>query len=170
TWNYQEGQQVRVVCYTNAQSARLLLNGNQTGGEPKRDEKTNILYWDIPYAAGTLRCEADNGAGYEIKTNGQVDALKVTTDNDGHIFIEAIDKEGNRVRQADNMVTLYVQGARLLGMENGNIADTQVAGRQGKNRLRLHQGRLVAYIQPMAGEPLSLWVSSPLLKTVEKKF
>ncbi len=170
TWNYEEGQQIRVVCYTNANSAQLLLNGTQVGGAPKRDEKTNILYWDIPYSAGTLRCEASNGASYDIKTYGPVDALRLANDDQGHIFVEAVDKDGNRVREADNEITLRIQGARLLGMENGNISDSQIAGRQLKNRLRLYQGRLVAYIRPMNGEPLTLRVSSPLLKTIEKTY
>ncbi len=58
-WNYDnEGMPVRVVCYTNAPTARLFLNDQPIGGEPKRDEATGILYWDIAYAPGTLRCEA----------------------------------------------------------------------------------------------------------------
>lgn len=31
-WNYDEGQNIRVVCYTNAPQARLLLNGRVVGG------------------------------------------------------------------------------------------------------------------------------------------
>ncbi len=177
TWNYQEGQQVRVVCYTNAENAKLLLNGTPIGGEPKRDAKTNILYWDIPYTAGTLRCEADNGASYEIKTTGVPVALKIATPNQEtteksgvrHFFIEVVDKDGNRVKNADNEVTLYVQGGRLLGMENGNIADSQVAGRQLKSRLRVHHGRLVAYIQPLPGRELMVTATTPFLEKAEMK-
>ncbi len=66
-WNYTEGQRIRVVCYTNAKTAHLTLNGQPIGGEPLRDENTDILYWDIDYAPGTLRCEADNKATYEVK-------------------------------------------------------------------------------------------------------
>ena len=146
-WNYKEGDSVRVVCYTNATSARLLLNGQPVGGEPQRDADTDILYWDIDYQPGTLHCEAANGANYELKTSGRPYALRVTTDTLTHVFVEVVDEQGNLVKQADNEVTLMVRGARLLGMENGNIMDNTVAGRQQKNRLRVHGGRLVAYIQ-----------------------
>ena len=86
TWNYREGTPVRVVCYTNAENAHLTLNGTPIGGEPRRDNGTDILYWDIDYQSGTLRCEADNGASYEIKTTTEPYALRLTTDSVAHIF------------------------------------------------------------------------------------
>ena len=57
TWNYTKGQRIRVVCYTNASDARLLLNGQPVEQQAKRDPNTDILYWDIEYEPGTLRCE-----------------------------------------------------------------------------------------------------------------
>ena len=164
-WNFAEGQRVRVVCYTNAASARLLLNGQPIGGEPQRDANTDILYWDVDYAPGTLRCEAANGATYEMASCGRPHALRVTTDSVAHIFIEVVDEDGRLVKQADNEVVLNVRGARLLGMENGNIMDNSVAGRQRKNVLRVHNGRLVAYIQPdrQSGK-LTISATSPFLQ------
>ena len=146
TWNYRDGEKVRVMCYTNASSARLLLNGQPVGGEPIRDTATDILYWDIDYAEGSLRCEADNGATYEIKTTGVPVALRISTDSVMHVFVDVIDAEGRLVKDADHEVTLRVSGARLLGMENGDIMDSSVAGRRQLNRLRVHGGRLVAYV------------------------
>ena len=167
TWNYEPGRQVRVVCYTNAASARLLLNGQSVGGSPKRDDATGILYWDIDYAPGTLRCEADNGASYEIRTAGAPAALRVTTDSVAHVFIEVTDSDGNRVTQADNEVTIELEGAELLGMENANMMDTSVTGRQRKNTLRAFQGRLVAYIRPTTGKGLRITATAPFLKSAE---
>ena len=43
-WNYDEGQNIRVVCYTNAPQARLLLNGRVVGEMKPYDEKTGIIY------------------------------------------------------------------------------------------------------------------------------
>jgi hypothetical protein len=158
-----EGQSVRVVCYTNAKSARLFLNGKPVGGAPQRDKGSDILFWDIDYEPGTLRCEADNGASYEIKTTKEPYALRVTTDSVAHIFVEVIDEDGNLVKNADNEITLMVRGARLLGMENGNPNDTSIAGNKRGNRLRVFGGRLVAYIQP-GNEKLYIRASSPWLK------
>jgi len=167
-WNYQEGQPVRVVCYTNAQTARLLLNGKEVGGTPQHDVNTDILYWDINYEPGTLRCEADNGASYEMATSGKPYALKVTTDAVAHVFVEVVDEQGRLVPTADNEVTLTIRGARLLGMEHGNTADATITSRQQRNRLRTHGGRLVAYIQPEHNTPqFTIRASSPFLQSQE---
>ena len=151
-WNWEKGDNVRVVCYTNGKSARLLLNGKEVGGEPQRDSETGILYWNIDYEPGTLRCEADNGSSYEIVTVGNPHAIRLTTDSVAHVFVEIVDEQGRVVPNADNEVTLMVRGARLLGMEHGNISDATITGRQQRNRLRTYRGRLVAYIQPLDGE------------------
>ena len=170
TWNYRDGQRVRVLCYTNATTARLLLNGQPVDAKFQRDEQTDILYCDIDYHPGTLRCEADNGAVYEIKTCGQPAALRLTTDGKMHVFVEVVDADGNLVKTADNEVTLRVRGGRLLGMENGNIGDTSVAGRQMPMRLRAFGGRLVAYVcgdraADAAGTtPLTVEATSPFLQ------
>ena len=165
TWNYREGQQVRVVCYTNAGNARLLLNGKEVGGQPQRDTETDILYWDIPYEPGKLRCEADNGASYEILTAGRPYALRVTTDSVAHVMVEVVDEQGHLVPTADNEVTLNIRGARLIGMEHGNAADATITTRQQRNRLRTYGGRLVAYIQTDGQFTVS--ASSPFLQGQE---
>jgi hypothetical protein len=152
TWNYNEGDRVRVVCYTNADDARLLLNGQPLQVKFERDKNTDILYCDVDYAPGTLRCEASNGASYELTTSGRPYALRLTTDSVAHVFVEVVDEEGHLVKTADNEVTLMVRGARLLGLENGNMQDDHTPRRapdyRPQNRLRVLGGRLVAYIAP----------------------
>ncbi len=150
TWNYDEGQRVRVVCYTNAPTAQLFLNDKPVGGEPRRDAATDILYWDIDYEPGTLRCEA--GATATITTCGRPYALRATSDRTSlnengevaHIMIEVIDEDGNLVPVADNNITCYAGGpVRLLGLENGDITDTS---NKTDNQCRVHAGRLIAYV------------------------
>lgn len=165
SWNYREGDSIRVVCYTNAEGARLLLNGKPVGRTFQRDEQTGVLFCDVKYEPGTLRCEADNGAAYEVCTSGEPVALRLTTDSTAHVFVEVVDGEGRVVKNADHEVTLTVRGARLLGMENGNIMDSTAAGRQQKNRLRVHGGRLVGYIQSQTGEEVTVRASSPFLQS-----
>ena len=165
TWNYEPGDRIRVLCYTNAPSARLLLNGTPVGDAPQRDAETDILFWDITYQPGTLRCEADNGASYEIETTGRPHALRLTTDSVAHVFVEVVDELGRLVKQADNEVRLMVRGARLLGMENGNIMDTSLNGQRNRG-VRTHGGRLVAYIQPDQGAGrIVIQASSPFLQS-----
>ena len=144
------------MCYTNAAAASLTLNGQPVGGEPQRDKETDILYWDIDYEPGTLRCEASNGASYEIKTSKAPHALRLATDSLAHVFVEE--------------VTLHIQGARLLGMENGNIMDSSVNGRQRANSLRVHNGRLVAYISPLQSDEIVIHASASFLQSAEIQF
>ena len=171
TWNYRQGDRVRVVCYTNAANARLLLNGQPVGGQFQRDEQSGILYQDITYAPGTLRCEADNGASYQVTTSGQPAALRLTTDGQMHVFVEVVDAEGNLVKTADNEVTVMVRGARLLGLENGNMENNHSPRRapdyRPQSRLHVNGGRLVAYVQPRGSEPATIVASAPFLKTAE---
>ena len=170
SWNYREGDRVRVVCYTNAPSARLVLNGQSLDAEFQRDTQTDILYCDIEYKPGTLRCEASNGAAYEITTSGQPYALRLATDSVGHVFVEVVDEQGVLVKNADHEVSLTVSGARLLGMENGNIMDSQLNSRQARNRLRVNGGRLVAYVQTQKEEEVTVRASSPFLQSAELTF
>ena len=170
TWNYREGDRVRIVCYTNGKNAQLLLNGKPVEGSFQRDEQTGVLYQDIDYQPGTLLCKADNGATYQIKTSGQPYALRVTTDSVAHVFVEVVDADGNLVKNADHEVTLSVRGARLLGMENGNIMDPTAAGRRTPNRLRVLNGCLVGYLQDLRNGEITIQATTPFLKTGELKF
>jgi len=173
-WNYREGDRVRVMCYTNAENARLILNGHPLDVTMQRHEETGILYCDIDYQPGTLRCEADNGASYELKTSGKPAALRLTTDSLMHVFVEVVDEQGNLVKDADNMVTLFVQGGRLLGMENGNINNNAAPRRAPaywpNQQLRVSGGKLVAYIQSEKGQQVTVRASSPYLNDATISF
>ncbi len=176
TWNYQAGQRVRVMCYTNAPSARLLLNGQPLEAEFQRDPRTDILYCDVDYQPGTLRCEASNGAAYELKTSGEPYALRLTTDSVAHVFVEVVDEQGIPVRGADHEASVSVRGARLLGLENGNIQNNHSPRRspdyRPQSRLRLYGGRLVAYVEGAAGggQTVSVRASAPYLQPAELTF
>ena len=174
TWNYREGDRVRVMCYTNAENVRLFLNGQPLDVTMQRHEETGILYCDIDYQPGTLRCEADNGASYELKTSGKPAALRLTTDSLMHVFVEVVDEQGNLVKDADNMVTLFVQGGRLLGMENGNINNNAAPRRAPaywpNQQLRVSGGKLVAYIQSEKGQQVTVRASSPYLNDATISF
>lgn len=75
-WNYRENELVRVVCYTNASKAKLLLNGTEVGETKSYDDNTGIIFWDIPYQAGKLEVvgmDRDNNPvfGYTLQTSGR---------------------------------------------------------------------------------------------------
>lgn len=179
SWNYEAGQPIRVVCYTNAPQARLLLNGKVVGEMKPYDQKTGIISWDIPYQAGDLVAEGCDKDGrvmsnYSIKTSGRPYALKVTADRAtlsgdravAHITIEVVDENGIAVKLADNNITCEVEGpAKLLGLEG---SDNQDMGDYTDNHQRVYRGRLLAYIQSAGKQgPVKVKFTSPLLQGAE---
>ena len=178
-WNYEPGQEIRVVCYTNAPQARLMLNGKEVGTMKPYDDKSGIIYWDIPYEAGELVAEGCDASGkvlssYTLRTTGRPYAIRVKADREtlsagkatAHIEIEVVDEKGLPVKLADNEITCRVEGpARLLGLENGANNDMS---EHRDNRQRVHMGRLLAYIQTI-GEPgdIRITFTSPLLQKAE---
>ena len=177
-WNYRDGQIIRVVCATNQQRARLLLNGEEVGETLEKDPSTGLIHWDIPYKDGLLRAEAlDNQgrpvASYDIQTTGRPAALRITTDKTtlsgrgrvAHVIIEVVDDEGRTVSLADNEITVRVSGeGRLLGLEGGDMSDTS---NLRDNRQRVVRGRLLAYVESTesAGE-IFVTATSPMLREV----
>jgi hypothetical protein len=178
-WNYDNGQTIRVVCYTNSPQARLLLNGRVVGQLKPYDEKTGVIYWDIPYQAGELKaegCDADGKvqSDYVIRSSGLPYALRARLDKTAvsadrgmaHLFIEVVDDKGVAVKLADNDITCRIEGpAQLLGLENGDMTDT---GIKTDPRQRAYRGNLLGYIRT-TGEKgaVNITLTSPLLQSAQ---
>ncbi|MCH5223267.1 MAG: DUF4982 domain-containing protein [Muribaculaceae bacterium] len=175
-WNYNEGDTIRVLCYTNAPQARLLLNGKQIGEVKPYDDETGIIHWEIPYQPGELVAEGLNNKGevestYKIETSGRPYALKVSADTEefskpgevAHLFIQVVDENGVPVKLADNEVTVRVIGdAKLLALESGDNTDM---GNYRDNRQRVYQGKLLGYLKSTGEGPVTVNFTSPLLKS-----
>lgn len=175
TWNYHEGQDIRVVCMTNQESARLLLNGKEIAAPKAKDQTSGMIWWDIPFQSGVLKAEALDSKGhavasYEIETTGRPAALKLTTDKTlltgrgriAHVIIEVKDQEGRTVSLSDNEISVRVSGAgRLLGLEGGDMSDIS---NLRDWRQRVVRGRLLAYIEATQDEgTITVSAGSPLL-------
>ncbi len=184
-WNYEEGEKIRVVCYTNAPQARLLLDGKVVGDMKPYDEKTGVIYWDIPFQSGELKAEGCDEAGnvlshYIIRTSGRPYALRITADRTvlqasatsaeahtiAHLTVEVVDENGAVVKLADNNITCHVEGpAYLLGLEG---SDNRDMSDYTDNNHRVYHGRLLAYIKANGTEgTVKVKFSSPLLKGAE---
>jgi beta-galactosidase/beta-glucuronidase len=179
-WNYNEGQMIRVVTYTNAAKARLLLNGKEVGATKDYDKSTGIIYWDIPYTEGKLEVlgmdkDGKEIARYSIQSSKRPYALKIKKQiNSGlnenglaQVVIEVVDEDGVPVMLADNEVTCHIAGpARLLGLEASNNSDMSD---YTDNRHRVFNGQILAYIKASEKGEVNLKFTSPLLKSVETK-
>ena len=176
-WNYDNGQQVRVVAYTNAAKARLELNGKVVGEVKNYDPNVGIISWDIPFAAGKLEAiglDANNKevSRYTITSSDQpatlvIDQKDVVIDREkgiAQIRVQAVDKNGVPVMLADNEVTCTIAGpAKLLGLEAGNNSDMTD---YTDNVQRMFHGHILAYIQATGEEStVTVTFNSPWLKT-----
>ena len=178
TWNYEDGQMIRVVCYTNAAKARLLLNGEEVGAMTPFNDETGIIGWDVPYKAGVLKAEGYDASGkkvseYTINTSYRPAALMAEADREDldaggvvHVSVEIIDDNGNIVALGDNEITCTIEGpGQLLGLESANNTDM---GNWNDNVQRAYRGHLLAYIKT-DGNPGKIKVrfTSPYIKGAE---
>lgn len=157
-WNYEKGEMIRVVGYTNAPQSKLMLNGKQVGEVKPYDDNTGVIFWDMPFEAGKLEIVGMDATGkqvcqYEIKSSKRPYALKAETDvkilrkADGlaHIVVNIVDEDGLPVILSDEEITCTIEGsAELLGLEASNNSDM---GDYTDNVQRAYHGRLLAYIQ-----------------------
>lgn len=180
-WNYNEGETVRVVVYSNTPSSRLLLNGSVAGETQPLDKNSYITYWDIPYQAGALTAEGLDAQGnvvcrYSLHSSDRPAAIVAAASaaqlkkETGVALIEVqiVDEKGNFVFLSDDEVTCRIEGPlRLLGMENGNSNDM---GSSRDSHRRVWHGRLRVYVQALdqTGEAV-LTLSAPWLKEAQMK-
>lgn len=157
-WNYENGQNVRVVCYTNTPQAKLLLDGKEVGQTKNYDDNTGIIYWDIPFQKGKLEVVGINADGkevctYSIQSSDSPYALTIQTGkseidkNKGlaQVVVQVVDRNGIPVMISDDEVTCTIDGpAQLLGLEASNNRDMSD---YTDNVHRVHHGRILAYVQ-----------------------
>lgn len=180
-WNYEVGDMIRVVCYTNTASTQLFLNGKAVGDKKQYDDELGISMWDIPYAEGKLEAigydiNGKETARYHIQSSGRPHALVVENENPvinkdrgiAHIVVNVVDEKGIPVTLADNQVVCDVEGsATLIGMEGSDNSDM---GDYTDDMQRVYRGRLLIYVQANgeAGD-VKVKLTSPFLKSAETR-
>jgi beta-galactosidase len=176
-WNYQNGEKVRVSCFTNCSEAELFLNGRSLGKKSLSAFDSRIIYWDVDYQPGELMVNGftQNGKNviYSIKTSGEPDAITAGTDLPAYnqsgvvqLVINVVDKNGISVFSANNEIAIKIDGpAKLLGLENGDLNSLED---YKANSRKVFNGKLIAYIQPISRkDAVHIVVSSPGLKSKE---
>lgn len=173
-WDYNEGDMIRVVCYTNGSSVQLYLNNDKIDTQRAYNDTTGIITWDIPYKAGKLSVKAfdknnNQIADNTIETTGPATTMKlhaykneITKDRGvAQIELEMFDTNGNYALLADNLITCEVKGpGKLIGLENGD--NTDMASYRD-NLQRVFMGKLIAYIEATGEGQIEVKFSSPFL-------
>jgi beta-galactosidase len=133
-WNWpgEEGQPVKVLALTNAESVALVLNGKPIG--EKKVDKYEMVSWEVPYEPGRLEAIAKEGGDevsrFVVETTGAPVALQICSDRssiagDGcdalPITIRAVDAEGRPVPTANLPVRFELEGpGKIIGLGNGD--------------------------------------------------
>lgn len=93
------------------------------------------LSWDVVYEPGELIAKGKmNGKEYTYRrvTAGEPSQIRLSVDRDqikadpsdvAHVTVEVLDKDGNIVPNADNLIEFEVEGANIIGVESGNMRD-----------------------------------------------
>lgn len=175
-WNYNEGEMVRVVCYTNCEYACLMMNGKEIGSKKKYNHRLGMIVWDIPYSKGTLTVvgyDSDDNIMSEYSIYSPAEAAELTSevisssDNIVQILVQIKDSEGRLHYATDVEVTCNVENGVLLGMENSNNRDMSCHTDNTQNTFR---GEMVIYVKPDASKTPIINISSPGLSNLDITF
>ena len=175
-WNWpgKEGQPIKVMAMSNAETIELRLNGRSLGTQPVDHFEMNS--WQVPYQPGRLEAIARSGgrvvATYAVETTGAPVRLKLTPDRaaidgDGRdavpVTVEALDSRGRHVATANLPVQFEVSGGKIIGVGNGNPNSHEPDKATARS---LYNGYAQVIVQSEKGGAgsLTLRATSPMLR------
>ncbi|WP_184545255.1 beta-galactosidase GalB [Mucilaginibacter sp. FT3.2] len=133
-WNWTPGKMVDIwAYYNNADEVELYLNGKSLGIKKKTGDDLHIM-WRVKYQPGTLKAVSRKNGKVVltrvINTAGEPAKIELTADRklikaDGKdlsfITVKILDKDGNVVPDADNLVNFKINGeAFIASVDNGD--------------------------------------------------
>ncbi|WP_139956910.1 glycoside hydrolase family 2 TIM barrel-domain containing protein [Flavicella sediminum] len=135
-WNLEgmEGKEVTVYAYTNGDAVELFQDGKSLGTQTNNTNDVEYQSWKVTYKPGSLKAIATkNGKKFaekEIKTAGKAakiklfvrrTSLKANGTDLAYIECTVLDKDGNVVPKADNLIKFNIDGeATVIGVGNGD--------------------------------------------------
>lgn len=174
-WNFNDGAEVRVVCYTTQPQARLLLDGEEIEPMKQKDPATGTIHWDTTFSPGQLSVETFDAEGNMLaadtittctrpaRLTAECTHRPVDDDDIYIIEVKALDDNGNLCYLADNLLTCFARDGKILGIENNDNRDMSAPT---STERRLHNGRLTIYLRPTGPNP-GIYISSSLLPNVK---
>ncbi len=170
-WRGQEGKPVRVVVFSGAEEAELIVNGVSQGrkkaGEALIHGMPLTFVFETVYAPGTLEAVSfrsgrecsrvtlkTTGRPVSVRLTAETEALKADGESLCYVNAELLDENGSVVPDADVVLKAEVSGAaELLGFGSGRpITEENYA----EGRFTSWQGRALAVLRAgcEAGEAL----------------
>lgn len=157
-WNFQAGEDITVVAYTNADAAELRMNG-QVVGEKKKNTSSRTIEWTIPYQPGDLKVNA-----YQDGTVVSTDSIYTpgepyyvmfnevySEDGDYYdrrsmrLLVKIADKKERLVYTSDATITCIIRdNLRIMGIENGTVNNFQT---DSLHILPVHGGTAKVYLE-----------------------
>ncbi|HLO38497.1 MAG TPA: DUF4982 domain-containing protein, partial [Lacibacter sp.] len=137
-WNWNKGDTVDVwAYYNNADEVELFINGKSAGSKSKKTDVLHVM-WRVPYQPGAIKVVSKKNGKLvltkEIKTAGAPAKIQLIADRTkikpngkdlSFITVKLLDKDGNLVPKADQLIEFSVTGAGFLaGTDNGFPADS----------------------------------------------
>lgn len=184
-WDYLYGEDVIVKCYTNLPEVEFFLNGESLGIYTKAPYADCILF-DMPFAPGTLKalgCGQYRSVSHSLTSCKNACAIRLEAYdptkntpaiNMAHVSgllshsevvqlaVTLLDADGNHCIHASTLLHVQVTGARLAGLENGDLAD--VTDYTASSR-RASYGQLMLYLYPQQTDaPCTVTVTGEMLK------
>jgi len=131
-WSGREGGLIKVMGYTNCETAELFLNDQSLG-----EQSVNIYeqpQWEVPYEPGTLRLEgriADKTVltqtitttadPHTVQLLADRTTLQANHEDVALITVSVFDNQGRAIATADNLIQFRVIGpATIIGVGNGD--------------------------------------------------
>ncbi|WP_255480335.1 beta-galactosidase GalB [Mucilaginibacter sp. E4BP6] len=133
-WNWQPGKAIDVwAFYNKADEVELYLNGKSLGIRKKTGDDLHVM-WRVKYVPGTLKAISRKNGNVvltqEIHTAGAPAKIELIADRkvikaDGKdlsfVTVKILDKDGNLVPDADNLVNFKLNGnAFIASVDNGD--------------------------------------------------
>lgn len=163
-WNYEKQDSIVVETYTNAHSVELFLGSRSLGKQLLADNEDHIIKWLVPYKQGQLTAKAYDAKGRKIatdilKTAGSPVSLTCALDKYDqatikaekvkpdalHYIVQLHDKKKTVVRNQEREVTFHVEGAEILGVENGCRSTTTP---YKQDHVMTYLGRAMVIVRP----------------------
>ena len=133
-WNWNTGDSVDVLAFTNCDEVKLFLNDKPIGTRSFTTTDKIHLSWRVPFAPGTLKAEGyKNGKLIktdEVKTAGAATQIRLSADSSSitangsslsFVTVKVLDANGILVPNAEQQIHFDIEGAgKIAGVDNGN--------------------------------------------------